>query len=143
MIEDPNELWEKRLNSLFAKKDKTEVEKFLDIVSIIIYMDDKCKDISDLYSIVDLDNFVKIVNLFSGRTIHFPEKKDIKDSIELALLFYYKNIQKITSYKDLKGLNIIDEKDFSSISIGKRLNKLNEQIQDKLLQAFLELEDGK
>jgi len=143
MIEDPNELWEKRLNSLFAKKDKTEVEKFLDIVSIIIYMDDKCKDISDLYSIVDIDNFVKIVNLFSGRTIHFPEKKDIKDSIELALLFYYKNIQKITSYKDLKGLNIIDEKDFSSISIGKRLNKLNEQIQDKLLQAFLELEDGK
>lgn len=141
MINNPDELWEKRLNNLFQKKTKSEIEKFLDIVSIIVYMNDECKDIADLYSTVDLDTFVKIVNLFSGRTIHFPEKKEIKDAIELALLYYYKNIKGVQSYKELKTYNIIEEKDFSPISIGKRLNKLSAELQEKILQTFMEIED--
>ena len=141
MIDKPLELWEKRLDNLFQKKSKTEIEKFLDIVSIIVYMNDECKDITDIYSSVDLDTFIKICTLFSGRTIHFPDKKEIQDSIELALLYYYKNIKGVQSYKELKNLNIIDEKDFSSISIGKRLNKLSDELQDKILQIFMEIED--
>jgi hypothetical protein len=143
MINKPDELWQKRLDNLFQKKSKTQTEKFLDIVSIILYMNDKCKDITDLYSTVDLETFIKIVHLFSNRTIYFPDKKEIKDSIELALIYYYKNIQGIDNYKDLKKLNIIDEKDFSSISLGKRLNKLDEQLQEKLLEIFMEIENEK
>jgi len=140
MIENPQELWEKRLNNLFKKKEKTETQKFLDIVSIILYSNDSCKDVSDLYSHVGLDTFINVINLFEGRKIEFPTKAEIKDSIELALLFYYKNIQGIENYKDLKSLNIIDEKDFSSISVGKRLNKLSKNLQEKILNLYLEME---
>lgn len=142
MIENPQELWEKKLNNLFKKQEKTETQKFLDIVSIILYSNESCKDVSELYSQVDLDTFTKVINTFEGRTITFPTKLEIKDSIELALLFYYKNIKGIDSYKDLKTLNIIDEKDFSSISIGKRLNKLSKNLQDKIVDLYLEMESG-
>lgn len=141
MIENPQELWEKRLNNLFKKKEKTETQKFLDVVSIILYSNETCKDISELYAGVDLDTFIRVVNIFEGRTIQFPTKVDIKEGIELALLFYYKNIKGVDNYKDLKGLNIIDEKDFSSISVGKRLNKLSKTLQDKILDLYLEMEN--
>jgi len=140
MIDDPKELWQQRLNDAFKKKEKNETEKFLDIVSIILYSNETCKDVSDLYSILDLDTFIKVVNLFDGRDIHFPKKDEIKESIELALLFYYKNIQGVTDYKDLKALNIVEEKDFSSISIGKKLIKLNKNLQEKILEAFMDME---
>lgn len=141
LVNDPNELWEKRLNNLFQKKEKTEVEKFLDIVSIIVYSNDVCSDITDLYSILDLENFIKVVNLFSGRTIHFPEKNEIKSSIELALFYYYKKIKNVNSYSDLKDLHIVDDKDFSSVSIGKKIKKLDEKLQQKLFELILELDD--
>lgn len=142
MIDGPKELWEKRLNNLFKKKEKTETQKFLDIVSIILYSNDICKDVSELYAQVDLDTFIKVISTFEGRTIKFPTKTEIKDSIELALLFYYKNIQGVENYKDLKTLNIMDEKDFSSISIGKRLSKLSKNLQDKILDMYLEMENN-
>ncbi len=140
MISDPMEMWEKRLDDTFRKKEKGEVQKFLDIVSIILYNNDSCKDVADLYSVLDLNTFIKIVNLFDGRDITFPTKKEIKESIELALFFYYKNVKGVETYKELKNLNIIDEKDFSPISVGKRLNKLSKELQEKMLESFLDME---
>lgn len=141
VVKDPHEIWEKRLNSVFEKKKKTDVDRFLDIVSIIVYLNDTCKDVADLYSIVDLDTFIKLISLFDGRTITFPTKEEIQESIELALFYYYKNIKGIKDYKDLKGLNIIDSKDFSSISIGKKLIKLDKKLNERIMQLFLEMDN--
>lgn len=132
MIKSESELWEKKLNDIFKKKDKTETENFLNLVSMIVYNNVNNEDISRLYSAVDLDNFLKILNLFENRTITFPSKKEIRNSIELALFYYYRNVLGITDYTKLKNLGITGNKDFSSISIGKRLSKLNKDIIDKL-----------
>jgi hypothetical protein len=140
MIEEPKNLWEKKLNKLFEKKSETELEKFLNIVSIIIYSNENCKDVSNLFSVIPINDFVKVINVFDGRTVRFPTKEELKEAIELALLFYYKNIKGVTSYKDIKSLNIIDSKDFSSISIGKKLNKLDKKLSEKILNLFLEME---
>lgn len=141
MIENADDLWQERLHRKFAKKNQTEIDKFMNIVSIILYGNNTTKDVADLFSIVDIESFIKIISLFDGRDIQFPSKKELQDAIELALFFYYKNIQGITSYKDLKLLNIVDEKDFSSISIGKKLLKLEQSMQDKILEIFMEMKD--
>ena len=143
MIEKADDLWAERLNRKFSKKSQSEIDKFMNIVSIIIYGNDSCKDIADLFSLVGMDTFIKIVNLFNGRDLQFPTKKEIQEAIELALFFYYKNVQGCTNHKDLKLLNIVEEKDFSSISIGKRLLKLEKAMQDKILETFMEIDDEK
>lgn len=59
-------------------------------VSMVIYNNVHNTDIAKLYSAVDLETFLLIVNLFEGRTLEFPTKKELRDSIELALFYYYK-----------------------------------------------------
>jgi len=139
MIENPNEIWEKRLQEAFKKKDKTETQLFLDVVSIILFNNDKARELGDLYSILKLEDFIKVVSLFENRTIEFPSKREIKEAIELSLFYYYKYIRGIDSYKELKSMNIIDEKEFSSKSIGKKLTKINEKLKEKIFEILMEM----
>jgi hypothetical protein len=141
MIENPNEIWEKRLQEAFKKKDKTETQLFLDVVSIILFNNDKARELGDLYSILKLEDFIKVVSLFENRTIEFPSKREIKEAIELSLFYYYKYIRGIDSYKELKSMNIIDEKEFSSKSIGKKLTKINEKLKEKIFEILMEMEN--
>jgi len=141
MIENPNEIWEKRLQEAFKKKDKTETQLFLDVVSIILFNNNKAREIGDLYSILKLEDFIKVVSLFENRTIEFPSKREIKEAIELSLFYYYKYIRGIDSYKELKSMNIIDEKEFSSKSIGKKLTKINEKLKEKIFEILMEMEN--
>ena len=66
-------------------------------------------------------------------------EKEIQEAIELSLFYYYKNIRGVESYKDLKEMNIVDEKDFSSRSIGKRLTKLDNELKNKIFEIFKEM----
>lgn len=141
MIENPNEIWEKRLQEAFKKKDKTETQLFLDVVSIILFNNNKAREIGDLYSILKLEDFIKVVSLFENRTIEFPSKREIKEAIELSLFYYYKYIRGIDSYKELKSMNIVDEKEFSSKSIGKKLTKINEKLKEKIFEILMEMEN--
>jgi len=132
MINKESEIWEKKLNDIFKVKEATETETFLNLVSMIVYNNINNEDISRLYSVVDLDTFLKVITLFENRTVTFPSKKEIKSSIELALYYYYKNVLGITDYSKLKNMGLSDPKDFSPISIGKRIAKLNKEIVEKL-----------
>ncbi len=145
MITDEKDIWEKRLNNIFRKKEKSETEIFLSVVSMILYNNIKNEDVSRLYSCTDLDTFLKVITLFECRTITFPSKKEIRESIELALVYYYKNVMGVDSYDELKKLNIMDENSFSSISIGKRLSKLSKEIVRKLdnMQELFDREETK
>ena len=141
MIENPNEIWEKRLQEAFKKKDKTETQLFLDVVSIILFNNDKARELGDLYSILKLEDFIKVVSLFENRTIEFPSKREIKEAIELSLFYYSQYIRGIDSYKELKSMNIVDEKEFSSKSIGKKLTKINEKLKEKIFEILMEMEN--
>lgn len=141
MIQNPTEVWEKRLQEAFKKKNKDQTQLFLDIVSIVLFQNEKAREIGDLYSILSLEDFIRVINLFENRTIEFPSKREIKDAIELALFYYYKYIRDVKSYKDLKDMNIVDEKDFSSRSIGRKLTKLNSKLQEQMLNIFMEIKD--
>lgn len=141
MIQNPSEVWEKRLKETFKKKDKNQTQLFLDIVSIVLFQNEKAREIGDLYSILSLDDFIKVINLFENRTIEFPSKREIKEAIEISLFYYYKHVRGVDSYKDLKEMNIVDEKEFSSRSIGRKLTKLNLRLQEELLKILSEIED--
>lgn len=142
MIETPTEIWEKRLQNIFKKKEKSQTQLFLDVVSIVLFMNKNSKELGDLFSILKLDDFIKVVSLFENRTIEFPSKKEIQEAIEISLFYYYKNIRGVESYNELKNLNIIEQKDFSSRSIGKKLTKLDKELKEKMLEILKEIENG-
>lgn len=141
MIQNPTEVWEKRLQEAFKKKNKDQTQLFLDIVSIVLFQNEKAREIGDLYSILSLEDFVRVINLFENRTIEFPSKREVKEAIETSLFYYYKYVRGIDSYQELKEMNIVDEKEFSSRSIGRKLTKLNSKMQEEILKILSEIED--
>lgn len=141
MIDKPTDVWEKKLHETFKKKDKDQTQLFLDIVSVILFSNEKAREIGDLYSVLKLDDFIKVINLFENRTIEFPSKNEIKEAIELSLFYYYKFIRGVDSYKDLKEMNIVEEKEFSSRSIGKKLANINRGLQEQIFEIMMEMED--
>jgi hypothetical protein len=140
IINKPIDIWEKRLDELFSHKKENSSQQFLDVLSMIIYQSDN-KDLSNLFSILDFDSFLKVISLFDGRTVAFPTKEALKDSVEVALYFYYKEIKGIDSYDKLKSLNIRDSEDFSSRSIGRKINKLKRDINESICDALRRIDN--
>ena len=140
LIKNPTDVWGEKLNKLFYVQEDTVEQKFLNVVSIVLYGDDTNKDLAELFSLVDFDSFIKIINLFDGRTIKFPSKEEIKEAIEIALYYYYKEIKGVKTYQVLKDLNIRDKDDFSSIAIGRKINKIKDIVASNIVDALKEVE---
>ena len=44
----------------------------------------------ELAVILDLDNFVKLSNVFDGSTIKIPKRKEVTKALKICLAYYYK-----------------------------------------------------
>jgi hypothetical protein len=134
MFKKPAEVWEDQMNELFLSKSKEENNRVIEALSIILGMNygNKNKDIIDLFNLLGLDNFVSVVTLFERRTVTFPSKEEIKESIIFALIFYYRET-KGYSWEEIKNIVPFE---FSSISYAFKIKNLNSFIIDKLKETL-------
>lgn len=140
LFKNPKEVFEEQLNDLFLTRKEDDTDTIVRAFSIILTMNNtKNRDMVDLYNLVGMDEFVSIISLFEKRTVVFPSKNEIKESILLALIFYY---------REVKGLSWVEIKeivpfDFSSISYSSKLKGLNKYLVEKLREIFSkELQNG-
>ena len=133
----PNDYHEERLRRLLSRKKKSEIDVILEAVSLILYSTQSNKDIIELFNLLDMDAFVKVVTLFDGRTIKFPTRKYLKNALTLALLYYYKEI------KGMDWEEIKKEMPFevSTISYGIQIKNLNNFIRQKLFEILRHLDN--
>ncbi len=128
--------WESQLDELFSKKSDTEIELIFQIVSLIMN-NGSSDNIQNLYSIVDLENFIRVISLFDGKTIKFPSKQSLKEIFIWALCYYYKEIKGM-SWKEIEKLIPYE---ISTISYGVRIKQLNKYIEKEINKIAHELED--
>lgn len=124
----PESLWEERIREIIKEQPKSDMEKLLDLVSIALYSQ-KNDDLSKLYSEIGLNNFAKVINLFSQRTIRFPDKNDLQDTIMTSLCYYFREIRGL-SWDEIK--KIFNFREFSSIKYGKGISKMKSIMEDVL-----------
>lgn len=134
MFNKPTEVWEEQMNELFLSREKDETNKVIEALSIILSMNytKKNHDIIDLYNFMGFDTFVSILSLFERRTVSFPSKEEIKDSIIFALIFYYREI-KGYSWTEIKEIVPFE---FSSISYSFKLKSLNKFMIENLKEVL-------
>ncbi len=134
MFNKPTEVWEEQMNELFLSREKDEANKVIEALSIILSMNytKKNHDIIDLYNFMGFDTFVSILSLFERRTVSFPSKEEIKDSIIFALIFYYREI-KGYSWTEIKEIVPFE---FSSISYSFKLKSLNKFMIENLKEVL-------
>lgn len=140
LFKNPKEVIEEQLNDLFLTRKEDDTDTIVQAFSMILNMNNtKNRDMVDLYNLVGMDEFVSIISLFEKRTVVFPSKDEIKESILLALIFYYREVKGL-SWEEIKDIVPFD---FSSISYSSKLKGLNKYLVEKLREIFSkELQNG-
>lgn len=129
----PTNLFESRLNELFKKSSK-ESNQVLCLVSIVLLNSSENTDLSDTYSLLGLENFVRLVHLFDGRTVRFPSAGEIQETIILAFCYYYREIKSL-EWDEIKE---ILPWDISTVSYGSRVKKLSLFMRQKITEIMTE-----
>lgn len=75
----------------------------------------------EVYDLLGLDKFVDLLNLLEGRTLVIPEREDLRDTIQLAICYYYRNIEG-KSWSDIK--EILGDPELPTIKYGIRMQQL-------------------
>ena len=87
------------------------------------------KDILNLYKIIpDLETFVKVIKLFSGRKVKFPTEDEINECMTLALIYYYRYEKKL-SWEEVRELV---PQEFSPMGYSAKIAGFNVQLKKKI-----------
>lgn len=121
-------LFQKSVNNIF-KKD-TEIDLIEDILKLELYKlyGESKKDVPliEIYKLLGMENFCKLIDLISGKTIKFPTKESFKETIQVAICFFEKNFKNIP-VKDTTE-TIMDSKSSQS-RISRKVKGLEDYIE--------------
>ncbi len=136
MIKDTSDAIDEKINSIMARIKLSDVDLILATLSVVIYSTETNVDIIELFNLLDLDSFIKIISLFDGRTVQLPTKKQFRNSLLLSILYYYREIKKM-EWEDIKKEFPFD---ISSISYGIQIKNLNSWVKDKMVQLLKKID---
>lgn len=136
-------LIDRRLEELFKKSEENEYKLFT-IIALIIYSYQNKFSNSDLYMLAKLieeeesskEYFTKLVNYYDGDILKLPTKDELRYNQMLAITWYLKDFKgwDWTQIKAFMALpKYFEEEFFSSISFGKKISSIKDEINKELL----------
>jgi hypothetical protein len=132
MFKEESNVFEKQLREAFKPAVDNQQSDLFRAIALVFYHDEKLSDIYDAYKLLGVENFVRLIHLFDGRTVRFPTSTELKKAITLSLCFYYKEVDGLTWEE-------IHEKipfKFSSLTVSYKLKSLNAAIRAELAEIF-------
>jgi len=127
LFDTPNNLWEHQLREILTQPE-VKKDPLFQILTAVFQNTAHITDVADIYRLLDLENFSRLVHLLDGRTVKFPTSTELKDSIILTLCYYYRKVEKL-EWKDIHRLLPFD---FPSIAVSRKISSLDEMIQEKI-----------
>lgn len=136
-------LIDRRLEELFKKTEISEYKLFT-IIGLIIYSYQNKFSSSDLYMMAKLiedndsakDYFTKLVNYYDGDVIKMPSKEELRYNQMLGITWYLKDFKGwgwVEVKKFMALPKYFEEEFFSSISFGKKIASIKDEINKELL----------
>lgn len=132
IFDEPTNLFEKRISEMFAAKPSSEFDAILRLVTIIIAEQAPSDDMVALYNLLPMDQFVRVINLFDGRSVRFFSRKDIEEALILALCFYHKEIEGL----DWKDITAKMPFALSPVAYGGRIKRLSQTLRLQMAQIM-------
>lgn len=101
MIKDKSSVFDEYMNIIFSDKKKVNIDLFFEAFSVLLFYNSRNKNLVELYKLLGLENFSKVLNLFSGRNISFPTNYEFKETMIFIIIYYLKEIEN-KSWEDIK-----------------------------------------
>jgi hypothetical protein len=132
MFKEESSVFEKQLREAFKPAFDNYQSDLFRAIALVFYHNEKLSDIYDAYKLLGVENFVRIIHLFDGRTVRFPTSTELKDAIILSLCFYYREIEGLTweEVHDRIPFN------FSSLTISYKIKSLNAALRSEIAEIF-------
>ena len=124
-----NKLIKERIEE-FLLKDKEINRQLFNELSLYLYCESMPDyDIYFLAKVFSDETLFKLVSYADGEPVILPDKLEFRNNYLVAICFYMKEILGMSwnEIKDVLGLPEKDKDLISSISIGKKINKLKEK----------------
>ena len=132
MFKDESSVFEKQLRDAFRPVVNNEQSDLFRAIALVFQHNEKLSELYDAYKLLGVENFVRLIHLFDGRTVRFPTGTELKDAIILSLCFYYREIEGLTWEEVHDRIPF----KFSSLTIAYKLKSLNAAIRKELVEIF-------
>ena len=123
MFKKPDNIFKQRINEIIH--DNPTKNLIEDVLKLTMFKaaekDDKMLKLVELYNLVGIETFCQIIDLFSDATIKFPSKESFKESVQIALCYYYKNYKNL-SWDEIKDK--LEDQEISAVKLGIKINQL-------------------
>jgi hypothetical protein len=128
-FEDEKSLFRQKINTILKENPVKEIIEDLIRLHLlrIASKDENQLILVEVYNLLGAEMFAELVELVNGRKISFPEPETFKETVEIALSYYFKYIQN-RSWDEIKVL--LQNSEVSSIKYGINTNKLNSFINE-------------
>lgn len=130
MFKSESSVFERQMREAFKPVD--EQNSLFSAVALVFYHNVKISEIYDVYKLLGIENFVKLIHLLDGRTVHLPTSEELQEAILLALCFYYREVEGL----DWDEIHDKVPFQFSSISMSYKLKSINSAIRSELKEIF-------
>ena len=81
----------------------------------------------EIYNLLGCEQFAELIELINGKNIQFPDVENFKETIQIALCYYFKYL-KHKKWDEIKEL--LQDDEVSSIKYGINCNKLNQFVNE-------------
>lgn len=123
MFKNAKSVFQQKINDTLKTDSSKEVIE--DIIRLHLFKgaekNEALLSLVEVYDLLGLEKFVDLVSLLDGVTVTFPKKDDFKDTVQLAICYYYRHIEG-KSWSDIK--DILGDDELPTIKYGIRMQQM-------------------
>jgi len=137
-----NQIIKEKLDHYF-KTDEVESQKIFDQLSMYIFStESKGNDLHILAKLLPREQLMKVINYYNGDMLRLPTKAQFQDCLLLSITYYLKHVKGFTwtEIKEFLDLPENDKDMISSISLGSRINRIQENMNKEMLMLLDQLD---
>lgn len=123
MFKNPRTIFQQDLNDIMKERDETALIE--DLIGLQMLKDSERDErllvLRELFDYLGIEKFMGVMNILAGKTVKFPQKDSFKETIQIALCWYYKKVKNY-DWDTIKALLKDDE--LSSVKFGIKIQNL-------------------
>jgi hypothetical protein len=132
LFKEERSVFEKQLRDAFKPAAGSQQSDLFRAIALVFYHNEKLSDIYEVYKLLGVEDFVRLIHIFDGRTIRFPTSAELKEAVILSLCFYYREVEGLTWEEVHDKIPF----KFSSLTVSYKLKSLNAAIRAELTEIF-------
>lgn len=128
LFDKPKTIFQQDLNDIM--KSCEEIDLIEDLIGLQMFKQaEKCPDflaLKELYNYLGTEKFMGAMDILAEKKIKFPSKESFKETIQIALCWYYRKYKNL-DWPEIKGL--LKDESLSTVRYGIKVQNLQNFIE--------------